>query len=44
MKLLKAVFEKCSKNPEKYQLLCANCNWKKRIQNKEHIPSHYIHD
>lgn len=22
-------------NPEKYQLLCANCNWIKRYENKE---------
>lgn len=24
------------KNPEKYQILCANCNWIKRSENHEH--------
>lgn len=31
MKLYRAVF----KNPEMFQLLCANCNWIKRAENKE---------
>ena len=27
---------KVLKNPSKYQLLCANCNWIKRFENHEH--------
>ena len=26
------------KHPELYQLLCANCNWIKRVENKENVP------
>lgn len=29
-------YKKISKEPQKYQLLCANCNAIKRITNKEH--------
>lgn len=28
------------KNPNEFQLLCANCNWLKKIENKEHYPVH----
>lgn len=30
-----SVYLKALKHPEKYQLLCANCNWKKRYENDE---------
>lgn len=30
-------FKMIKSNPEKYQLLCANCNWIKRVENKEHL-------
>lgn len=26
-----------------YQLLCANCNWIKRAENKEHLKPHEVH-
>jgi hypothetical protein len=29
------IIDSVSKNENKYQLLCANCNWIKRIENKE---------
>lgn len=28
--------KKVIENPQDYQLLCANCNWIKRVNNKEH--------
>lgn len=32
----KTVLESFIKKEQKYQLLCANCNWIKRYENKEH--------
>ena len=33
---LKNVCQSVMDNENKYQLLCANCNWIKKIENKEH--------
>jgi hypothetical protein len=35
MSFHKKVLEEISKGNKKYQLLCANCNWIKRAENKE---------
>jgi len=32
-----AIAVKARKNPDQYQILCANCNWIKRVKNKEHV-------
>lgn len=29
------IYKRVVENPEEYQLLCANCNWIKRYENKE---------
>lgn len=40
--LLRDILESLSKKSNKYQLLCANCNWIKRYENQEHsLPSLY---
>lgn len=31
----KYLFDNVKNNPNKYQLLCANCNWIKRFENRE---------
>ena len=30
-------YNRIKENPEKYQLLCANCNWIKRYENHEYL-------
>jgi hypothetical protein len=30
------IFKRVLKHPEDYQLLCANCNWIKRVENNEY--------
>jgi|TARA_Y100000034_G_C6604637_1_gene263132 hypothetical protein len=32
----KAIFIDIKNNPKNYQVLCANCNWIKRVENEEH--------
>ena len=32
-------YTRIKKNPEKYQLLCANCNWIKKYENNEVKPN-----
>lgn len=39
--LNKIVVESISKGENKYQLLCANCNWIKKFENKEHKKTKY---
>ena len=39
----KYYFEVISKNPEQYQVLCANCNWIKRFENNEIKSNKEIH-
>lgn len=36
-----AIYQDALDNPDKYQLLCANCNWIKRITNNEVQVSKY---
>lgn len=31
-----SVYQEVLKEPERFQILCANCNWIKRVQNQEH--------
>jgi hypothetical protein len=31
------ILVKARNNPDEYQVLCATCNWLKRVQNKEHV-------
>ena len=39
--LYKDVIKSVSNGENKYQLLCANCNWIKRFENKEQLVSIY---
>jgi hypothetical protein len=34
-----AIHYKALKNPTGFQILCVNCNWKKRLENKEYTAS-----
>ena len=33
------LFKAIKENPDQFQLLCANCNWVKRAEEKEHLVS-----
>lgn len=32
----RGIYQRALKYPDEYQLLCANCNWIKRVENKEY--------